>query len=123
MYRRFLVADIPGLIPGAHQNKGLGHAFLRHIERCRGLLYVIDASSDNPRDHYYQLKHELEQYKVGLSRRPAAIVANKIDLLKNVLNLTLGNDCPVCAVSGMRGQNIEQLLTVIKRLAQPQLFA
>ncbi|XP_065827191.1 mitochondrial ribosome-associated GTPase 2-like [Oscarella lobularis] len=117
------VADIPGLIPGAHQNKGLGHAFLRHIERCRGLLYVIDASSDDPRDHYYQLKHELEQYKVGLSRRPAAIVANKIDLLKNVLNLTLGNDCPVCAVSGMRGQNIEQLLTVIKRLAQPQLFA
>eukprot|EP00118_Oscarella_pearsei_P002620 m.11051 g.11051 ORF g.11051 m.11051 type:complete len:336 (+) comp22936_c0_seq2:186-1193(+) len=115
------VADIPGLVVGAHENKGLGHSFLRHIERCHGLLYVIDASADNPRDHYFQLAHELERYKNGLSLRPAVIVANKIDLergARNVLGWANENCLPVCPVSGMEQKNIAKLKEVIRNLSR-----
>ena len=66
---------------GAHLNRGLGHSFLRHIERCRCLLYVLDMSEAEPQQNVASLQEELELYRVGLSRRPAAIVANKVDLL------------------------------------------
>ncbi|KAL3680195.1 hypothetical protein R1sor_023151 [Riccia sorocarpa] len=80
------VADIPGLIQGAHENRGLGHAFLRHIERTKILAYVVDLSAgigENPGplpwDQIEELVFELEQYQEGLSKRPSLIVANKID--------------------------------------------
>ena len=74
------VADLPGLIPEAHKNRGLGISFLRHVERCLCLLYVIDMSQPDP---FYQLsclKYELEQYSPGLSQRPFGVIANKMDL-------------------------------------------
>ena len=74
------VADIPGLIPGAHQNHGLGAAFLRHIERCVCLLYVLDLSADQPWEQLDHLRYELNQYSPGLADRPHALVANKLDL-------------------------------------------
>jgi Obg family GTPase CgtA len=80
------VADIPGLIEDAHKNKGLGHAFLRHIERTKVLVYVLDLASgvgDDtgplPWDQFEELVFELEQYQKGLSQRPSIVVANKID--------------------------------------------
>ncbi|XP_058087335.1 probable GTP-binding protein OBGM, mitochondrial [Magnolia sinica] len=80
------VADIPGLIKGAHQNRGLGHAFLRHIERTKVLAYVVDlaASLDGrkglpPWEQLRDLVLELEHHQVGLSDRPSLVVANKID--------------------------------------------
>ncbi|GJN10251.1 hypothetical protein PR202_ga28330 [Eleusine coracana subsp. coracana] len=80
------VADIPGLIKGAHENRGLGHAFLRHIERTKVLAYVLDLAATlngrkgvPPWEQLHDLAMELEHYQEGLTKRPSLIVANKID--------------------------------------------
>ncbi len=89
-FRRFTIADIPGLISGAHQNIGLGHAFLRHIERCRIFCYVLDMGGTDGRDPLQDLqvlREELEHYEAGLSSRPSVILANKIDLPEAEENL------------------------------------
>lgn len=81
-YTRLTVCDIPGIIEGAHENVGLGHAFLRHIMRCRILVLLIDmAGTDNrkPWDDYHSILNELEQYHPSLIDRPRLVVANKID--------------------------------------------
>jgi GTP-binding protein len=82
-YSRSTVADIPGLIEGAHENKGLGHEFLRHILRCRLLLFVIDmGGSDgrNPLQDYQTLRAEVKLYDPTLAEKPYAIIANKMDM-------------------------------------------
>ncbi|HHZ20756.1 MAG TPA: GTPase ObgE [Firmicutes bacterium] len=78
----FVAADIPGLIEGAHQGAGLGHEFLRHIERTRLLWHVVDLSGweQDPLVAYDQINQELASYKVDLSQRPQLVVANKMDL-------------------------------------------
>ena len=80
---RFTVADVPGLIPGASQGKGLGHEFLRHVERCAALVHVLDCgtleSDRNPVEDLKVIEHELTQYG-GLSDRPRIVALNKIDL-------------------------------------------
>ena len=80
----FTVADVPGLIPGASQGKGLGLEFLRHVERCSVLVHVIDCATEEPgRDPLTDLdviEAELEQYKTSLSDRPRLVVLNKIDV-------------------------------------------
>ena len=89
-FGRLTVADIPGLIDGAHANVGLGHAFLKHIERTHVLLYVLDMAGIDgrkPYDDFIHLKRELELYMRGLSKRPALIAANKMDLPESVENL------------------------------------
>jgi GTP-binding protein len=78
----FVVADLPGLIEGASQGKGLGLSFLKHIERCRVLIHVIDISSAEGRDPFQDFKivnNELKSYRIGLMKRPMIIAANKID--------------------------------------------
>jgi GTP-binding protein len=77
------MADIPGLIEGAHEGVGLGHEFLRHIERCRVLIFVIDMAGSearDPREDFAQLRKELKLYQEELAERPFFIVANKMDL-------------------------------------------
>ena len=86
------IADIPGLIEGAHQNKGLGHAFLRHIERCKGLVILIDLSGmegRKPWDDYQNLLKELDYYGQGLADKPRMVVVNKVDEAAAVDNLEL----------------------------------
>ena len=81
-YCRLTVCDVPGLIEGAHQNVGLGHEFLRHIERCKILVILLDmAGTDNrdPWDDYKSLLNELEQYDPTLLDKPRLVVANKMD--------------------------------------------
>ncbi|HZZ59235.1 MAG TPA: GTPase ObgE [Opitutaceae bacterium] len=81
--RRLLLADIPGLIAGASENRGLGHRFLRHIERCALLLLIIDmAGTDNrdPRDDYRHLLEELKLYDPALLKKPRLVAANKLDV-------------------------------------------
>ena len=81
-YQRLVVCDVPGLIDGAHQNVGLGHAFLRHIQRCKILVLLLDmAGTDNrePWDDYQQLLKELELYDPALLDKPRQVVANKMD--------------------------------------------
>ncbi|KAJ2542032.1 GTPase of the mitochondrial inner membrane that associates with the large ribosomal subunit, partial [Coemansia sp. RSA 1878] len=74
------VADIPGLIPGAHRNVGLGHSFLRHVERSRVLVYIVDVSRHEPWNDLLALQQELDLYHKGLSSRPSLVVANKADM-------------------------------------------
>jgi GTP-binding protein len=75
-----VVADIPGLIEGAHRGVGLGHEFLRHIERTRVLIHVVDLSLDDPLGAVASVERELALHAPGLGERPAIIVGNKMDL-------------------------------------------
>ncbi|XP_051516411.1 mitochondrial ribosome-associated GTPase 2 isoform X1 [Myxocyprinus asiaticus] len=118
-HEQVAVADIPGLIPGAHLNRGLGISFLRHIERCRVLLYVLDMSLPNPCEQLQQLSFELEQYKPHLSCRPHAIVANKMDLpntWKNLKALRSHVHQRVIPISALTGDNTEELILHLRQL-------
>lgn len=88
--RSFVVADLPGLIEQAHEGKGLGHVFLRHVERCRVLCHVIDMGAEEGRDpleDYVIINRELELYNENLMHRPTVVVANKMDLDDAQVNL------------------------------------
>ncbi|KAJ8370673.1 hypothetical protein SKAU_G00107010 [Synaphobranchus kaupii] len=113
------VADIPGIIRGAHMNRGLGISFLRHIERCHFLLFVLDLSVPQPWTQLRDLRFELEQYQPELSRRPQAIVANKMDLpeaRENLAALEGHVTQQVIPVSALTGQNVEELILYLRQL-------
>ena len=76
----FVMADLPGLIEGASQGKGLGHEFLKHIERCRLILHVLDMGRDDPINDYEVINQELKLYPGNLENRPQIVVANKMDM-------------------------------------------
>jgi GTPase len=76
----FVLADVPGLIAGAHTGAGLGHRFLRHVERAPVLVHVVDASQEDPVDAYLTVRAELEAYKPELANKPEIVAANKLDL-------------------------------------------
>jgi GTP-binding protein len=76
----FVLADVPGLIAGAHAGAGLGHRFLRHVERAPVLVHVVDASRDDPLEAYLTVRAELEAYKPELTEKPEIVVGNKLDL-------------------------------------------
>ena len=81
-YERLIMADVPGLIAGASENKGLGHRFLRHIERCALLLLIVDINGTDardPRDDYKHLLNELDLYNPELLNKPRIVAANKMD--------------------------------------------
>ncbi|XP_061180221.1 mitochondrial ribosome-associated GTPase 2-like [Saccostrea echinata] len=118
-HEQITVADIPGLIVGAHKNLGLGFSFLQHIQRCACLLYVIDLSYTEPWTQFRALQYELEQYQEGLSTRPNLIVANKVDLSvaeKNLEVLKANVDLPVIAISAAKQTGIEELMMEIRKL-------
>lgn len=88
--RSFIMADLPGLIEGASTGKGLGHQFLRHIERCRVIIHVLDMGGEEGRDplnDYEIINEELRSYKIRLMERPQIVVANKMDLENSQNNL------------------------------------
>ncbi|HBM17519.1 MAG TPA: GTPase ObgE [Lentisphaeria bacterium] len=118
---RITVADIPGLIDGAHNNIGLGHSFLKHIERTKILLYVIDMSGQegiDPIENYKSLKNELELYMKGLSMRPSLIAANKMDLPDSKENLEKFKEevyeTQIVPISASLKENTDELLKVLK---------
>lgn len=118
-YRQVRVADIPGLIKNAHLNEGLGFNFLRHIERCICLLYVIDLSEPEPWHQLDDLKYELEQYKEGLSERPHAVIGNKIDVAEAKINLQGLQErisLPIFPVSAKHLVNTDKLLVHLRKL-------
>jgi GTP-binding protein len=115
-FRRATVADIPGLIEGAHRDVGLGHDFLRHIVRCRTLLLVVDAAGSEGRDpleDVRKIREELRLYDPLLARRPWALVANKTDLPGAAENLPrLAQEfpgIPLIALSAQRQDNLGSL--------------
>ncbi|MDP9296324.1 MAG: GTPase ObgE, partial [Actinomycetota bacterium] len=108
--RRFVIADIPGLIEGAHEGKGLGHRFLRHVVRSRALLLVVDLSAADARADLSTLRSELSAYDTELAGRPALVVGTKIDLVadRDAALAGLGGG-PVIAVSSVSGEGMEEL--------------
>ncbi len=118
----FTVADIPGLIAGAHRNRGLGIAFLRHIERCLCLLYVVDTSLPQPWQQLEVLRYELAQYNSKLLQRPSGVLANKMDLVQSKENLNeLQNyvkklNLPMFPVSAHNHLGILPVLNYVRQL-------
>jgi GTP-binding protein len=115
-YGRATIADIPGLIEGAHRGLGLGHEFLRHITRCRILLFVVDVAGSegrNPIEDLQQLRKEIDLYDPLMSQRPWFVIANKMDLPGAAENLeALRKKFPkidIVAVSAAKGEGIEEL--------------
>ena len=115
----FVMADIPGLIEGASEGVGLGHDFLRHIERTKVLVHVVDAASTEGRDPVEDIKtimNELKNYDENLLKRPQLIAANKIDAIYDEENNEIERiraafpDIKVFSISGVSGKGIQELL-------------
>lgn len=114
-HRGFVLADIPGLIEGAHQGKGLGHEFLKHIQRTKLLLYLLDASSDDIQGDYKALLEEIELFDPLLARRPKVVALNKIDLWEKAKRTQInGGKIPVCHISALTGEGLKELLGILK---------
>jgi GTP-binding protein len=124
-HRRFVMADIPGLIEGAHEGAGLGDEFLRHVERTRVLLHLIDVGSDlaisSPAAAYHTIRGELEKYSPELAGKPELIVANKIDVTggkdaAGEFSATIPRE--VLAVSAVTGEGLAILKEALWRLLE-----
>ncbi|MCG3147625.1 MAG: GTPase Obg [Verrucomicrobiae bacterium] len=120
-YSRITIADIPGLIEGAHSGRGLGHDFLRHIERCRLLLILIDMAGVDARKpwaDYQQLLEELELYNKELLHKPRVVVANKSDLpaaKKNLATFKRKHKVRVIPISAQDGIGLEKLKLALRK--------
>ncbi len=114
-FRRFVMADIPGLIEGAHSGAGLGFEFLKHIERTTILAHILDimpTDGSDPVENYYSLRSELEQYSKALAKKTEFIVPNKIDLdpdAKIVKELKKKLKKPIHPISAVTGSGIREL--------------
>ncbi len=115
----FVMADIPGIIEGASEGAGLGHDFLRHIDRCRLLIHVVDVSGSEGRDpvaDFEAINAELRQYSPELAGRPQIVAANKVDILENPENLqrlrthTEALGLPLLEISAAAHQGVRQLV-------------
>jgi GTP-binding protein len=114
-YRRFVMADIPGIIEGAHSGAGLGHDFLKHIERTTILAHIIDimpSDGSDPVENYNKIRDELVQYSTELAKKPELIIANKIDLdpeskIAKEIEDRIGK--AVFEISAATGQGIKEL--------------
>ena len=115
--RDLVFADIPGLIEGAHAGVGLGHAFLRHVQRTRILLHILDGAADDPIADYNQIRAELALYDDDLAQRPEIVVINKLDLPETREYLDLLRESlrerglhDVMAVSALTRENVRELI-------------
>lgn len=125
-HRSFVMADLPGLIEGAHQGVGLGHQFLRHIERTRVIIHVIDMSAmegRDPYDDYVTINEELKQYNMRLTERPELIVANKMDMPEAEENLKkfrekMPEDARIFPISALSRQGLSNLLFAVADLVE-----
>ncbi|MDM5228996.1 GTPase ObgE [Cytobacillus sp. NJ13] len=119
--RSFVMADLPGLIEGAHSGVGLGHQFLRHIERTRVIVHVIDMAAVEGRDpfeDYLTINKELKEYNLRLTERPQVIVANKMDMPDAEENLNkfkeqLEEEYPIFPISALTRQGLRDLLFAV----------
>lgn len=118
-YRRFVMADIPGLIEGASDGAGLGHDFLKHIERTRILVHIVDINpidGTDPAENYAKIRKELEKYSKELASKEEIIVANKTDLDsdgKNLKKLKRQLKSEIIPVSAASGENIKNLTEIL----------
>jgi GTP-binding protein len=128
---QFVMADLPGLIEGAHEGHGLGHEFLRHVERTRLLLHVVDMSASEGRDPYddwITINRELELYSERLAKRPQIIIANKMDMPEAMQHLQTfkqrladhvdasGNPYKIIPISALTRQGIQEMILETGRM-------
>lgn len=117
----FVIADIPGLIEGASEGVGLGHEFLKHVERCKVILHLVDAASTEGRDpaeDIAKINQELAKYSETLANKPQIIAANKMDLYTpeeqeialSLLRQELGEETPIYPISAVSGYGVKELL-------------
>lgn len=130
----FVIADIPGLIEGAHTGAGLGHEFLRHTERTRLILHVLDIAGSENRDplkDFQIIQEELRQYSQELANRPMVIIANKMDIPGAEENLKalqeeLGDRYEIFPVSAATGEGLKELIyriaQILPEIPAPQVF-
>jgi GTP-binding protein len=117
--KKFVVAEIPGLIEGAHLGKGLGYDFLRHAERTRVLVHLLDGSSGTVIDDWGMLNKELEMYKPELAQKPQIVAVNKVDIaevqarLPEIKKLFKSRGLDVHFISGLTGQGLTELVSEI----------
>jgi GTPase len=112
-YRTLTVADIPGIIEGAAEGKGLGHDFLRHIERTKVLLFLIDLGDADPAETYAILGHELEEHNPDFANRPRLVALNKADVTENreqFEEVQASFESPPFLISGATGAGVPELL-------------
>ena len=108
-------ADIPGLVEGAHKGTGLGIQFLKHIERCKSLLHMIDVTNDDLKKSYKQIKNELKKYSNKLSKKKELVVLNKIDLIDNnemkkiIKEFSKNMESEVITLSTLQKRSISQI--------------
>jgi GTP-binding protein len=124
-YRRFVMADLPGLIEGAHKGAGLGHEFLRHIERTRLILHLIDAvppeGAPTPREAYRIIRSELAQYSSALTEKPEVVVLNKMDVTEaedSLRDLRAGLGIEIRGISAVTGRGVDHLMQHIWQRVQ-----
>ncbi len=115
-YEAFVIADIPGLIEGAHAGHGLGHEFLRHIERTRVLIHIIDGTTRNPLSDFEEINRELFLFNASLKAKPQVVVVNKIDIpsvrerLPELEKSIAGIGFPVYSISAATGEGVPDLM-------------
>jgi len=115
-FRSFTLADLPGLIEGAAEGTGLGHQFLRHVERTRVLVHVVDLYAEDPAEDYRTVRRELEKYGHGLENRPEIVAANKIDLgdfSEALSRLRAAVDTEIVPISGVSGRGLPKLVEAV----------
>ncbi len=114
-HKEMILADVPGLIEGAHEGNGLGDRFLGHVERCRFLLHLVDGAADDPVAAYRQIRTELEKYGQGLPSKTECLVLTKADILSEEARTEKTNalreaaEAPVHLVSAVSGEGLEDL--------------
>lgn len=122
-YDEFVISDIPGLIKGASEGIGLGDRFLKHVERCKALLHLIDANQDIE-NAYKTIRHELENYSTTLSEKEEIIAISKIDTLpieeikENIAILSKLSGKKVIAISSATNKNIDKLLDILNNITK-----
>jgi GTPase len=115
----FVLADIPGLIEGAHEGKGIGDRFLGHVERCRVLLHLVDGTAEDVQESYRTIRHELKAYGHGLAEKPEVLALNKIDALdaaavkEKQTKLRRSAKKPVHLLSGVSGEGRDAVLAAL----------
>jgi len=128
-FSRILIADVPGIISGAHEDKGLGLSFLKHIERTNVLVYLIDVSPTEGRDPFedYQiLRNELKEYRDDLLEKPSIVVLNKIDeetapeRAKAFRLAYMGDPSLLFEISALSGEGLDPFISTLRQLAQAQ---
>jgi Predicted GTPase len=112
-YSSFVMADIPGLIEGAHEGKGLGTQFLKHVERCSVLLFLVDANDEDPAESYRLLFQEVQKYSPGLIQRKRLLAITKMDSFVGVPKMSTFEPIELFPISSVSGEGLENLIKAL----------